>query len=302
MSYSNVLRLLNEAFRNGGLLIGSSDSNTMTLDTENDQVEFDGVDVAMGDLDLVVFGDDRDVIVQWAGSYLTAGDGGMWTGCPSKLDPRFDQVAVELFDDFTEYDNTASVGNWTLTEVGTGTDALSDATAGGVVVLTCQATTDNACEQITHTGAPFKLAAGKTLWFEARVKFTGDITQSEVSLGLVNSGEDLTAVADVIPQDGVSFSKQDGATTFTATASKNGTDTGAVSGVHTLVSGSWVTFGLLIDGVTSITPYVNGVAKTALTATICDDELLTPYFLVRNGDATTQEVLEIDYVRVVQLR
>lgn len=302
MSYSNILRLLQGALNNGGVLTGSSDGNFITLDTENDQLEFDGIDVALGDLDLVVFGHDRDVIVQWEGSYLTAGDDGMWAGCPAKLDPNFASVAYELFDDFVEYDNTATVGNWTLAEVGTGTDALSDATAGGFVILTCQATTDNACEQITHTGAPFKLAAGKKLWFEARVKFTGDITPSEVSLGLVNSGEDLTAVADVLPQDGVSFSKQDGATAFAATASKNGTDTGAVAGVHTLVSGAWVVFGFLIDGVTSITPYVNGVAKTALTATICDDELLTPYFLVRNGDATTQEVLEIDYVKVVQLR
>jgi hypothetical protein len=54
--------------------------------------------------------------------------------------------------------------------------------------------------------------------------------------------------------------------------------------------------------VTSITPYVNGVAGTAATATICDDESLAPYFLVRNGDATTTQILDIDYVKVVQLR
>lgn len=70
MSYSNILRLLNEAFRNGGLLIGSSDSNTVALDTANDQIELDGIDVTLGDNDLVVFGDGRDVILQWDGSAL----------------------------------------------------------------------------------------------------------------------------------------------------------------------------------------------------------------------------------------
>jgi len=338
MSYSNILRLLTAALKDGEAIdlasgeilsilpkaddtgeinigdgtnsidvqwFGSSANNNVLFDVGNDLVVLDGIDQRFGDLDMLVFGDGNDVNLFWNGTYLEANSAtnAMWDSVPSRLDPNFASVAFELFDDFTEYDNTATVGNWTPYEVGTCTDAISDVDPGGVLLLTCQATTDDACQQINHTGAPFKLAAGKTLWYEARVRFTGDVTQSEFSIGLCNSGEDLKAVADVIPQDGISFSKQDGvAGTVNCTASKDGTDTGAVAAVHTLVSGAWVVFGLLIDGVTSITPYVNGVAKTALTATICDDELLTPYFLVRNGDATTTEILAIDYVRVVQLR
>jgi len=90
--------------------------------------------------------------------------------------------------------------------------------------------------------------------------------------------------------------------TMALTCSKGGTNTGAVAAVHTLVSTDWVVFGLLINGVTSVTPYINGVAGTPATATIPDDQLLGPYFLVRNGDATTQEILDVDYVRVVELR
>ncbi|KKM85347.1 hypothetical protein LCGC14_1290000, partial [marine sediment metagenome] len=175
------------------------------------------------------------------------------------------------------------------------------ATAGGVLLLTCQATTDDASEQLTHKGAGFLLAAGKTIWYETRLKIVGDV-QSEHSFGLVADGEDLTAVADVLPADGISFSTQDATLAAALTVSKGGTNTGAVAGVHTLVSGTYVTLGFLIDGVTSVTPYVNGVAGTAATATIPDTEHLAPYFLVRNGDGTTQQVMHVDYVKVVQLR
>jgi hypothetical protein len=285
------------------IFLGAS-TDYVLADNSAGRVLFDSAELQMGDSDEIIFGDGDDVKVEWDATNLvaTSATNAMWTAVPSRLDPNFAAVCHELFDDFTEYDNTASVGNWTSYSSGTGTDAISDVTAGGVLILTCQATTDNACEQVNHTGAPFKLAAGKTLWYEARVKFTGVATTTEVSLGLVNAGEDLTAVADVLPQDGISFSCQNGAAAMALTCSKNGTNTGAVAGVHTLVSGNWVKFGLLINGVTSVTPYINGTAGTAATATICDDELLTPYFLVRNGDGTTQEILEIDYVRVIQLR
>ena len=285
---------------------GGTSAKYVLLDVGNSNVTFDDIDLTLGDNDILKFGDGSggDVSIKWNATYLaaTAAANGMWTDCPSRLDPNFASVAYELFDDFTEYDNTATVGNWAMTEAGTCTDVLDDVTAGGIVILSTQTTTDDAAVQITHAGAGFKLAAGKTLWFEARVRFTGVATTSEVSLGLVNSGEDLIAVGDVLPQDGISFSMQNGAAAMAFTCSMDGTNTGAVAAVHTLVTTAWTTFGFLVSGITSVTPYVNGVAGTAATATLCTDELLTPYFLVRNGNATGARTLEIDYVRVVQIR
>ncbi len=270
------------------------------------QVNVESAEVHFGDNDSVEFGDATagDVSINWNGTYMegNAANNAMWDNSPISLDPDARRTYFEIDDDFYTLDTTATVGDWTNDAVGTGTVGVAANTAGGVALLTCQATTDDASEQLTHVSAPFYLAAGKTLWLEARVKLVGDITQSEVALGLVALGEDLTAVSDVKPQDGVAFTKQDGATTFTLTASKNGTNTGEVASVHTLVNDTWVTFGLLIDGVTSVTPYIDGTAGTAATATIPDDLSLAPFFLVRNGDATTQEVLHVDYCRVIQLR
>ncbi len=248
----------------------------------------------------ITLGTGADVKFQWDGTTLNlAPASGMWADCPLIHYANGMSLAYEVYDDFI---NTPDVTNlWTADNVGTGTTTYDAAAAAGILLLTCQATTDDACEQLTHKGAGFSLAAGKTLWYETRLKIVGDV-QSEVSFGLVADGEDLTAVADVLPADGVSFSSQDATLAVDLTLSKGGTDTGAVAGVKTMVSGTYVTFGFLINGVTSVTPYIDGVAGTAATATFPDDEAMAPYFLVRNGDATTQQVLHIDYVKVLQLR
>jgi len=224
-----------------------------------------------------------------------------WADLPERGDPLYHTLVHEWFDDFTKLDLTATVGGWAAFVVGTGTTALANTVAGGQLVMTCQATTDDAAEQIIGVSAPFMLAAGKTIWYETRVKQTGDV-QSEVSFGLASLGEDLTAVADVYPEDGISFAHQDASMALALTVSKGGVNTGAVAGVHTMVTATWATYGLLIDGVTSVTPYINGVAGTAATATIPDDTSLAPYFLVRNGDATTAQILTVDYVKACQLR
>jgi hypothetical protein len=272
----------------------------------------EGTDVAVEELTIdklslvddgyVSFGTGNDVRLAWNATYLEGGPAtGMWANAPSPADPQYHVAAYELFDDFTNFDPTAATGNWPETVVGTGTQALMADLAGGVLRLSCQATTDDACEQMMYVSDPFKLAAGKTLWYETRIRITGDV-QSEHSFGLAALGEDLTAVADVLPADGVSFSTQDATLAAALTCSKDGTDTGAVAAVHTLVTATWVKLGFVIDGLTSCTPYVDGVAGTAATATFCDDESLAPYFLVRNGDNVTTQILDIDYVKVVQLR
>ena len=258
--------------------------------------------ISLVDDEYIDLGTGNDVRLKWNATYLEGGPAtGLWATAPSEADPRWHQNAYCLFDDFLKMDPTATIGGWTEDVQGTGTQTLADEVAGGELLLTCQATTDDASEQATFVTAPFLLAAGKTLWYEARVKQTGDV-QSEVSFGLVALGEDLTAVADVYPQDGICFAHQDASMALALTCSKNGTNTGAVAAVHTMVTGTYATYGLFIDGVTSVTPYINGVAGTAATATINNDESMAPYFLVRNGDATTQQILTVDYVKVVQLR
>jgi len=257
---------------------------------------------------LATFGNDGDVCLRWNATYLEAGPLVSTTGnfntAPLMGCLPNTASCYEVFDDFL---GDAFTNRWTVTEDDAACTQAYTANPGGTVLLTNKATTDNNAQQIVYDrgGAayePFKLAATKNLWYEARVKCAAGATEVDVVMGLINHGEDLTGVADNLAQDGVVIHKDDGATTVKCTASKDGANTSTNANIGTMTTG-WHTYGFYVNGVTSITPYFDGTADTALASTtIPDDEALTPFFLVRNGDAITTQTLEIDYVRCVQLR
>lgn len=251
------------------------------------------------------FGTGNDVQVYWDAVNLVADSPtGVWVNPrPVALNPASSDTFYEIFDDFFTYNPTATTGDWILTEDDAAdTQALSDTVAGGVLLLTAKAATDDDGQQIAYIGAPFRLAAGKHLWFECRIRGAAGATEIDIIAGLVNAGEDLTGVADNRPQDGIVFFKSDDGVNLSFGSSKDGTDTGTLADVGADWTTGWHTLGFYVNGVTSATPYYDGTAGTAITATFCDDESLKPFFLVRNGDGVTTQTLEIDYVRVIQLR
>ena len=76
--------------------------------------------------------------------------------------------------------------------------------------------------------------------------------------------------------------------------------TGANTNVGTVTT-NWHTIAFRVDGLTSETPYFEGVAGTPISATFCGDEALSPILMIRNG-AGAAKTLEVDYVKVVQVR
>lgn len=225
--------------------------------------------------------------------------GDMWANCP----PASQSVRLHtFFDDF--FDLAAA---WTITEDDVAdTQAVSDVVCGAVT-LTCKATTDNDACQITWAQETFKLATGKRLWFEAVIRSaSGDMVNSDWTVGLIEA-EDLTGVADNMPANGVVFHKDDGAATFVLSSSDNGTNLQSGAAVGTIVNATDVRIGFYFDGgatgAATLTPYVNGVAGTPITAiTYATMAELAPFLMVRNGDATTTQTLIVDYVKVVQER
>jgi len=259
------------------------------------------MDLRLPDSKALQLGTSQDVQMEWDTAKLTLGPSaaGLWTNCPLTQWAQGQAYAYELFDDFWMLDTTATVGGWVKESVAAETAAVNDA-IGGTALLTNAGTTDNSGCQIRSVSKGFYLAAAKHLWFEARVKCAAGATEVDVAMGL-SAGENLTAVADNMAADGIVIHKDDGATVLKLTASKAGTNTGANADIGTMTTG-WHTYGFYVNGVTNITPYFDGTADDAITATIPDAVLLSPFFMVRNGDATTTQTLEIDYVKVVQLR
>ena len=213
-----------------------------------------------------------------------------------------------FFDDFTKGIAAAvHEATWTFTADAGGTSLLIDA-AGGVLQLTCAAGDDDDGNQLQLIQETFRLASGKSIWFETRIRVPeADVTNIDFTVGLAVT-EDLTGVADNMPANGIVFTKTDAAVgTIFLSSSDNGTNKISPASLKTIVTNTWTRLGFYVDGGTTghatITPYIDGVAGQPIAAvTYATMSELAPIFMVRNGDAVTTQKLDIDYVHVVQIR
>jgi len=249
-----------------------------------------------------------NVLVDALNSYADTGTilTNTFSGIPSTALPS---AYHKFFDDFDRGAASGAINaDWTVYETdGGNTQVITDA-IGGVMTLTNGATDDDSASQVVLANESFKLTAGKKLWFETRIRSTAsDVTNLDLSIGLIET-EDLSAVADNKPANGIVFIKTDaGVGTIFLNSSDNNTDIVSANSLKTLVANTWTRLGFYFDGgatgSATITPYIDGVAGTPLTSvTYATMAELAPSFMVRNGDATTTQILQIDYVLIVQTR
>lgn len=107
-------------------------------------------------------------------------------------DPSWAHVYHNDFDTYLASD-------WTVTKVGTGTEALAAVDGGQLLLTTTGAATDSVLNQLTI--ASFKLVAGRDTWF----KFAGilpDVTTEVFHCGLI-----ATTTTPLTATDGVWISK-----------------------------------------------------------------------------------------------
>jgi hypothetical protein len=216
-----------------------------------------------------------------------------------------------FIDDFLIFND---INSWVATRATAGTITLDVAAKGGVVMLDSGSTTDNQGVQMqlgfyesVDTGASsagassFIPSAASKIFFEARVKIA-DIGTSGSDTGNMLVG--LTEVDTTVLASGanstanhISFEHldDDGAVDFHS--EKAGTRDSS-TGLHTLSDDGYVKLGFLVDGVTSITPYVNGVAKTAHTTQV-PIVAMTPTFVCHSA-GTTDPILHVDWVACFQ--
>ena len=218
---------------------------------------------------------------------------GLWAKCPMVYAPSH---ALRIVEDFEKPWVTTE---WTITTVEAGSSSATEATSdaqGGVLVLTNDAADDDA-DQIQYVNEVFKFTAGNPLWFEARAKLSVT-TNVDMAIGLI-AAEDLTAVADNMPADGCVWKKDDGDTNLDFASCKNGTNdtTNALGTLDT----NWHKYGFYFDGDGTIRFYLDGVGVGVAVTTLCDDEELAFFAMVRNGVITVQTALSIDYFAGVQV-
>lgn len=237
----------------------------------------------------------------------------LWKGAPAlRPDPGY---AFEIFDDFL-YPVTTAISDtmaWTvLSDGATGTPVFQDAAGGIFNVVTAAA--DNDYSAYSSVTEPFKFAAGKKLWFEARFKIA-EATTSEstwwfgLSDTLTTGGMQANAAGPLASYDGALIYKTPETALTVNFETSNAATQNTLSAFATSISDTWHRAGFYFDGTattSTITPYFhNGTSWTVGTAqdiTLSGLEEMHIVYGVKAGPTAAAETLQIDYVRCVQLR
>lgn len=196
------------------------------------------------------------------------------------------------FNDFVTY----VAGDWTVTEVGSGSRALTDV-AGGALLIT-NAAADNDRNELQKVGESFLLAAGKRAFFKARFKVS-DATQSDFVIGLAVLDTTLQGSVDGDgATDGIFFSKDDGDALLDIQVQKN-TTTGQnrAAGIATVVADTFLEVAWAYDGKGEVKYFVDGAHKGSMdaTATYLPDTELTVSMAIQNGEAVAK-TMTVDYL------
>lgn len=241
-----------------------------------------------------------------AGSLLRGLSAPLWT--PSDLEyVRLGGLdrGYGFIDDFQTLDPA-----WVFTDntpVGSAATWALDDAKGGVAILSSVSTTANEGGNVVHngvaagtTGEKFIASADSEIFFEARVKLDGTFANSQVDV-FVGLTEQKTKIIGTSANDSanyIGFEHYDNDLALDFGNEKAGTNT-ATAGLGTIADGTWLKLGFHVKGVDKITPYVDGVKKTAITTNIPIVEM-TPGFCLHTGDGTDTPQLHIDWVACYQ--
>lgn len=193
------------------------------------------------------------------------------------------------FNDFDTY----AAGDWTITETGTGTRALTAVDGGNLLITNAAADNDN--NQFQLAAASFTLAAAKRAYFKARFK-ASDATQSDLALGLQVTNTAIFTPATVT--DGVYFYKDDGSTAINVVVKKNdSTGKNVKTSMGTFAANTYTVWGWEYDGNGMCNFFIDDVLKWQLSAssTYFPDTILNLTFGLMNGEGVAK-TMTVDYV------
>lgn len=226
----------------------------------------------------------------------------LWETCPMLAWLQDPSIGYHYFDDFLTFG--ASTGGYVVTNFTAGTAVVGDG-PGGTLIMDAGSSTADQGVQVQLKGESFTPAAGKDIWFETKLSMTFP-TKIQLFAGIGEHDTTLFATGENSMANHIGFEMgatvQGGASAgkIQFYGEKVGTR-GTVADVHTVVSATSVYVGFFVDGVTSATPYVNGVAATALaTANVPTVDMCLSLACLSEG--TSQPVLTVDWVRAFQLR
>lgn len=210
-------------------------------------------------------------------------------------DAAFVRKAKHYFEPFFpgHIIDTTHYAGFSVTAITAGTLVMADE-AGGRLNLTGGGNNGEGI-QMQSDGEIACPLAGRKIWFEAEIK-VADADDIDWFLGLASTD---TNIFSTDPIDIVAFRGDDGDANIDFQVRKAGTGAQADTGTD-LVNATAIRLGFLVNGVTSVTPYINGTAKTAVTTNIPIVEMALTWGML-NGATTANNTLGLGWVDCTQL-
>ena len=191
---------------------------------------------------------------------------------------------------------STSAAGWTITQItatSSGTVHMADEVGGWLNLK--GGTHDGAGVQMQSQGEAFLCAANKDIYYELSLKAT-DADDLDWFVGLSNTD---TNVFSTDPDNIIAFRGDDSDANIDFQVRSAGTGNKADTGTD-LVNATAIRLGFYVKGVTSVTPYINGAALTAVTANIPTSEMCLVFGML-NGAMQANNILAIDWYRALQL-
>lgn len=197
-------------------------------------------------------------------------------------------IGTLFHENWSGYDTT---DDWTLTQATAGTAAVSTA-ASHVLELDSGSTTATQGANLQRTGGPFIIPAANTkIYAEFDVKVVDTYDKAELFIGLSEVDTSIIGTSANTSANHIGWQcvTDDGVLLFTSEKAGTG-DTGAAA---TIAEDTYIRLGFLVNGVTSITQYINGVESGTAKATANIPIVkLVPSFVCQSG-GTNDPILHI---------
>jgi len=188
--------------------------------------------------------------------------------------------------------------DYAFTNATAGDMTLSAAGENGILLLDAVAGTVTQGAQIQRLGASFKPKAGRVILFEANVSV--DLLGVEFFAGLAEIDTTIIGTSAVSTANHIAFTSITDDGLLITNAEKAGAGTTGVG--YQLVAGTTVKLGIRVDGLDSVSFFVDDVLVSTIATTANIPIVgLAPSFVCQS-DGTDAPIMSIDYWRCQQTR
>lgn len=226
----------------------------------------------------------------------------LWEDCPWSEIRDNPGLGIAYFDDFLGPLNLTDTEGWEIDTTTTGT--LTDVAAEGGAIIFDSAGSTTADDGINAqlTSCRFLPAAGKTIWFEARVKMNDATDQYFVGLCATDTSLIAAGAVDDASDKCGFFHHAASTDNKISSITARTTADDATADVGDNADGVYTTLGFRISGLTSVEFYVNGVlVETGVTAANIPNAAICLSFCSQIEGTGADAELTVDWVKIAQL-